>query len=69
MHVVQKKIGPNYLLWSALKVPPSDFNHVSGLVQIGQIDNMGQYEGGMWQRKSDIITSSLADYVFFFLFW
>ena len=25
MHVIQKKFGPNYFVWSALKVPPSDF--------------------------------------------
>ena len=31
----------------------------------GQIDNMGRYEGGRCQRKSDIVNSRLADYDFF----
>ena len=31
----------------------------------GQIDDMGWYEGGRCQRKSDIVHSRLADYDFF----
>ena len=32
----------------------------------GRIDDMGRYEGGRCQRKSDIVNSKLADYNFFF---
>ena len=39
-------------------------NNVASL-EGGQIDDMGRYEGGRCQRKSDIVNSRLTDYDFF----